>query len=378
MGSIILSFVGLNDVSLSLKMSQILGIRYPDDKGTFLTGTLMLGTHSKVDLDISKGNTFIGIGAGNMLIAGDTGDNGCVANTFIGTGAGHNTHSDVSKPEWYSCYNTFIGRSAGVNNEVGFNNTYVGAYSGKNNKEGINNIFIGTDSGFNNNGYSNIFIGALSGYNVETSNNIIIGTDTIDLYSQNCGNLIIGNGSKCDKLSDRNIILGNYSQIHSDVNNSISIGFSNNITDSNTIFLGNEQIVKIKAAQNITVPADQNGMYEITENIPGVEFIKQVRPVAFKDSNGWSEGIIGQELELIINDNEISTFKGLSIPKNIDEKYGINYTAFIPNLIKSIQELNNEIKQLKDEIKQLKDESDSQTQEDNLDIIPKPKSKKRK
>ncbi len=359
-------------------MSQLFGIRYPDDKGTFATGTMMLGTHSKIDLDVSKGNTFIGIGAGNMIIAGDTGDNGCVANTFIGTGAGHNTYPNKSKPEWYSCYNTFIGRSAGVNNEFGFNNTYIGAYSGKNNKEGINNLFIGTDSGYNNTGYSNIFIGAMSGYNIENSNNIIIGTDTIDLYARNSGNLIIGNDSKCDNSSDRNIILGNYSQIHNDVNNSICIGFNNNVNDSNTVYLGNEQITKIKANQNITIPADKNHVYDINENVQGLEFLKELHPIAFKDSNGWSEGIIGQELEQVINDNEIKTFNGLHIPKDINDKYGINYSAFIPCLIKSIQELNNEIIQLKDEIKILKSESNSQSQEENIDIIPKPKSKRRK
>ncbi len=359
-------------------MSQIFGIRYPDDKGTFSTGTMMLGTHSKINLDTSKGNTFIGIGAGNTIIAGETGTNGCIGNTFIGTGAGHSTHSDIIKPEWYSCYNTFIGRSAGVNNETGFNNTYLGSYSGKNNKEGINNIFIGTDSGFNNNGYSNIFIGALSGYNIENSNNIIIGTDTIELYSENSGNLIIGNSSKCDNSSDRNIILGNYSQIYSDVNSSISIGFNNNITESNTLYLGDEHISKIKANQNITIPSDQNNMYDINENVQGLEFLKLVRPVAFKDTAGWSEGVVGQELEQVINDNEITTFNGLYIPKDTTEKYGINYSAFIPCLIKSIQELNNEINQLKEEVKILKTDSNSQSQEENTDYVPKPKSRKRK
>jgi hypothetical protein len=359
-------------------MSQLFGIRYPDDKGTFATGTMMLGTHSKVDLDTSKGNTFIGIGAGNTIIAGETGTNGCVGNTFIGTGAGHNTYSDIIKPEWYSCYNTFIGRSSGVNNETGFNNTYVGSYSGKNNKEGINNIFIGTDSGFNNNGYSNIFIGAMAGYNIENSNNIMIGTDTIDLYTQNAGNLIIGNASKCDDGCDGNIILGNYSKMNSNIVNSISIGFNHNINDSNTVYLGNENIVKIKANKNITIPADQNSMYDINDNVQGLDFIKLVRPIAFKDGNGWSEGVIGQELEQVLNDNEITTFSGLNIPKDINDKYGVDYSAFIPSLIKSIQELSKEVSQLKEEMQILKSESTSQSQEENVEDTPKPKSRKRR
>lgn len=347
------------------------GIRYPDDKGDFPTGTMMLGTQSAIELDKSKGNTFLGIGAGNVDIAGHTGDNGCVGNTFVGTGAGHNTHSDISKPEWYSCYNTFIGRSAGVGNETGFNNTYIGSYSGKNNKEGINNTFIGTDAGYNNDGSSNIFIGSLSGYNTMNNNNIIIGTETIN---SNSGNVIIGNDSKCIDNANRNIILGNYNIIENEVNNSIVIGFNNQMVESNTIQLGNEDINIIKASTNISVVADTREMLDISDNVYGIDFINLIHTVSYKNSNGWQEGIIGQELHTILEDNDLNKFNGLIIPKDDSDKYRINYSAFIPSLIKSIQQLNNEVKELKEEIKMLKGDNDSQETEE----VVKPRRNKRK
>ena len=346
------------------------GIRYPDDDGNFSTGTMMLGTQSKVDLDKSKGNTCIGIGAGNTNISGHTGDNGCVGNTFIGTGAGHNTYSDISKPEWYSCYNTFIGRSSGVNNETGFGNTYVGSYSGKNNKEGINNTFIGTDSGFNNTGSCNIFIGSYSGHNIIDNNNIIIGTETIQ---SNPGNVIIGNDSKCSNNSIRNTIIGNYNTVEDNVTNSIAIGFNNYINESNTIYLGNNETSCIKASSNISIVADTREMLDINEDVNGLDFINSIHLVSYRNTNGWNEGVIGQELKSILDDNDFK-FNGLILPQNEDDKYRINYTSFIPSLIKSIQQLNNEIKELKEEIKSLKSDGDSQETEE----VVKPRRNRRR
>jgi len=347
------------------------GIRYPDDNGSFTTGTMMLGTQSKIDFDKSKGNTFVGIGSGNEIIAGETGTNGCVGNTFIGAGAGHNTYSDISKPEWYSCYNTFVGRSAGICNEIGFNNTYIGSYSGKNNKVGINNTFIGTDSGYNSEGSSNIFIGSLSGYNNKSSNNIVIGTETID---SNSGSVVMGNDVKCMDGSHRNVIIGNYNTVANNVSNSISIGFNNEIKRSNTVYLGNEETSDINASVNISVVADTSEMLELNEDVYGIEFIDKIHTVAYRNSNGWNQGIIGQELQSVINDNYFKNFNGLIEPNDNSEKYRINYTAFIPSLIKSIQQLNNEINELKKEIKILKSESDSQEMEE----VVKPRRNKRK
>lgn len=347
------------------------GIRYPDDKGDFSTGTMMLGTQSTVDLNKSKGNTFLGIGAGNVNIAGHTGDNGCVGNTFIGTGAGSNTHSDISKPDWYSCYNTFVGRSSGVGNETGFNNTYIGSYSGKNNKEGINNTFIGTDSGYNNEGSSNIFIGSLSGYNIQDNNNIIIGTEAIDT---NPGNIVIGNDSKCFNNTNRNIIVGNYNLINDEVNNSIVIGFNNQVVNSNELHLGNENITTIKASTNISVPADNREILEVSDEIYGLDFINLLHPVLYKSEEGWNTGIIGQELESVLQDNNLTRFNGLYVPRSEEDKYRINYNAFIPSLIKSIQELSSEVKELKEEIKLLKGETSSQEPED----VVKPRRNRRR
>jgi hypothetical protein len=351
---------------------SFLGIRYPDDNGSFATGTMMLGTQSKIDCDKSKGNTFVGLGAGNENIAGETGSNGCVGNTFIGAGAGHNTYSDISKPEWYSCYNTFVGRSAGVNNQTGFNNTYLGSYSGKNNTEGINNTFIGADAGFNNSGSSNIFIGASAGYNTNDNNNIIIGTETIE---NTPGNIVVGNDSKCIENAQRNIILGNYNIINNEVVNSVVIGFNNNVVDSNTIYLGNEQTTDIKASSNISIVADTREMLDLTEDVYGLEFLDKIHLIAYRNSNGWNQGIIGQELHSIIDDYYFKNFNGLIEPKDSSEKYRINYTAFIPNLIKSIQQLSNEITELREEIRQLKAEPDSQETEE---VVIKPRRNKRK
>jgi hypothetical protein len=354
------------------------GLRYPDDDNSFATGTMMLGTQSKINFDKSKGNTFIGLGSGNVDIAGETGQNGCVDNTFIGTGSGHNTYSDITKPEWYSCYNTFIGRSSGMMNETGFNNTYVGAYSGKNNTTGINNVFIGTDTGYNSKGDSNIFVGALSGYNTDTSNNICIGTETIEHFNSNYGNIVIGNSAKCNNETDGNILIGNYSQIKENVVNSISIGVNNEVSKSNAIYLGNEKTKIITASVNISVDCDNKKITDISDECQGIDFINSLHPVVYSTTNGLTEGLIGQEIHQVIEENNIKSFNGLNIPINEEDLYSINYASFIPSLIKSIQQLSNEVNQLKDEIKILKSELSSEDMLEKIEDSVKSKGRKRR
>jgi hypothetical protein len=320
------------------------GLRFPDDEGTFETG-MMIGTFSKVDLNKSKGNTFIGIGSGNEAICGETGMNGCVANTFIGTGAGNKTTSDQTKPIWYSCYNTFIGRSSGTSNISGYSNSFYGSYSGKNNTEGSQNTFVGADSGYYSNGNRNVFIGNSAGYNNKTGNeNILIG--------HKCGSN--------SETNDQNILIGNSIETENSISNSMAFGHKLKLNQSNTIILGNNQIEKIVCNSQITTPLTES--CEIYEEVSGLELINQLHPVSYMKGDKVEQGFDKQGLM-----RTIENFKTDCINES-----GVKLTSFIFNLIKSVQELSTEVNQLKSKIEELSVEESSV--EEVINNIPTSKS----
>jgi len=324
---------------------KFFGIRYPDDEGSFASGTMMLGTQSKINLSTSKGNTFIGLGSGNQRIAGETGSTGCVANTFIGTGAGH---SDIS-----GSYNTFIGRSSGVMNETGHHNTYIGSYSGKNNIFGNYNTYLGSDSGYLASGSYNILIGHDAGFNQEGDGNIIIGTST---HSKS--NLIIGNNNTFE--TNNNLIYGSNNEIN-DNSNVICIGNNNIINESNLVYIGNNDSKYIEANSGIYIPADYEKIKVLGKTNLGLDFISNLNPVSYEFNDRKYEGFIAQE---------INNFCGV-----INNK--IDYTAFIAPLVKSIQELKSKVEELETRFNSVELEEKSVELEEKS-AEPKRKRNKRK
>ena len=108
-------------------------------------------------------NTIIGVYAGARSKASGQ------YNTFLGDSAGRNNNGSN---------NTFLGHQAGYSNYPGSNNNYIGYQAGYSNTDGNNNNFIGFQTGyFNATGSNNNFFGYQAGFfNTIGSNNTFLGT----------------------------------------------------------------------------------------------------------------------------------------------------------------------------------------------------------
>jgi len=168
--------------------------------------------------------------------AGEPGYDG-IRNTFIGVYAG-------ARSKGAGQYNTFLGESAGRNNN-GSHNTFLGHQAGFSNYPGSNNNFIGYQAGFSNtDGDNNNFLGFQTGYfNMTGINNNFFGYQAGFFNTIGSSNTFIGTYAGYKNKGSANTFLGNYAGFsntdgYSNVFLGIHAGYNNTIGHGN-VFLGN-------------------------------------------------------------------------------------------------------------------------------------------
>ena len=231
-----------------------------------------------------------------------------------------------------------FGFDALTYNTTGSNNTASGFYPLYFNTSGNDNTSSGYYSLYNNTtGAYNTAIGSLAGYNYSTGNN----------------NTFLGYGADANA--------NNYS-------NSTAIGNGALINNSNDIRLGNTSIASLRCNVTVITTSDLRVKDNIVENVPGLNFIKLLKPVTYhlnvdkqdaivnaKDSLGNTKsnnfpgkyevekiqftGFIAQDVEKSANQIGYN-FSGLHKPINEKDIYGIAYSDFVPPLVKAVQELS--------------------------------------
>lgn len=168
-------------------------------------GSLLLGTYNGL-LNIN-GVTYMGIGAGYNVTAGDYG-------TYLGASAGASSSSEAN--------NTYVGYSSGYNGD-GTSNTAIGHYSAFDNI-GDANTMIGTQSGWLSEGDHNIFLGNNSGWNNDGSRNMGLGDGACEA-STGDSNIFIGYNAGYDGTHKISIGLGMAALQENTGNNVIALGF---------------------------------------------------------------------------------------------------------------------------------------------------------
>lgn len=342
-------------------------------------------------------------------------DNGSgLYNVILGQGAGPAIeHAD---------YNTFIGREAGWDNNRLSNttnanrNTYAGASTGYSNRDGQDNVGIGAYSNFDNRNRSRCtFIGAdltpsisdvLSvGYKNFADGQYGIGIGNVQGQRDGAGSIALGQGvrmrftnvaytiaigyladfdevglSKNKSIGignevsvssleavmigadgvmsgDKSVAIGDNSVLSG--KNSVAIGSQILLKSNHEAFFGNATTTTIGSTLNWTATSDGRFKENIREDVPGLEFIKLLRPVSYHfdlekltatiggDINDGKEkkstvysGFIAQEVK-DASDQLNYDFSGVKIPADINNgSYGIRYASFVIPLTKAIQELN--------------------------------------
>ena len=260
--------------------------------------------------------------------------------------------------------NVAFGTLSLVSNTTGHENSALGSHSMNLNTTGIYNSSLGSSSlGINTSGNGN----SASGYKA--------------LYGNTMGNFntAIGYNALLQNQSGSwNTGLGESTNISAPgINGATAVGTGAISNADNKIVLGaNIAGMVIGGYANWSNLSDGRFKNNVTENVPGLNFIKQLRPVTYtididklqhhitaqmpdsiarkyypatsdiqKANTEIKNGFIAQEVEAIVKKSGY-LFDGVNAPKNPTDNYSIAYSQFVVPLVKAVQEQQEIIEKL--------------------------------
>ncbi len=388
-------------------------------------GNSFIGIDAGYSNTVGKYNSFLGYRTGyendtasfNVFIGYQSGyNNTSFKNIFLGYQSGYNNESSN---------NVFIGTQAGKTNSTGYENVFLGNEAGYSNVGGGVNVFIGHKTGwFNQNGGQNVFMGFVSGYKntdgmentylgdqcgysgTSASANVFVGA-TAGWYNTASENVFIGKsagfyntfGGITGDEGSRNVFVGRssglsntkgyfntsvgYKSLYSNTTgtyntalgylafeggaeftNSTALGNGATIGESNQVRIGNSSVTSAWVQVAWSVGSDERIKENVNENVPGLDFIKLLRPVTFNyniskqneiqgatnnfecDSKYDIEkilysGFIAQEVEKAAESIGYN-FSGIDKSGTL---MGLKYSSFTIPLVKAVQELNEKNEQ---------------------------------
>ena len=271
-------------------------------------------------------------------------------------------------------YNNAIGLTALSVNTTGQRNNAMGFEALLDNTTGVGNTALGDGSLFENkSGNNNSAIGYNSLLSNTTGNN----------------NSAIGyNSLRSNTTGNNNSALGYLAfSAGATYSNSTALGYNTVISASNQVRLGNNAVTSIEGQVGWTTLSDARFKTENAQKVPGIDFIKKLRPVTYyvnhnamntysdaaKGSGQSSDdraslgkntynptylktlesGFMAQEVEKAAKELGYE-FNGVDAPKNEKDYYGLRYSQFVVPLVKAVQELNEKLEQKQNENENLK------------------------
>ncbi len=296
--------------------------------------------------------------------------------------------------------NTAMGYQSLKSNTTASNNTAIGSNALGNNITGTRNTAAGSGSLFNNTGNDNTAIRYNAGANVNAgAGNTAIGSEAMEGTSQGNGgnNVAVGfrtlrvkgggesntavgyealrqttgesntaigyNAGVNLAAANNNTIVGSAIGISSSTTtNSTAIGYGVSITASNQVRIGNASVTSIGGQVVWTALSDERAKSDIKANVPGLDFVMQLRPVSYMLHESFESaaaatmskinkslsvptrhvGFLAQEVEASAR-NIGYDFDGVDKPHNPDGAYGLRYGLFVVPLIKAVQEQQSQI-----------------------------------
>ena len=292
--------------------------------------------------------------------------------------------------------NTAIGSKALYANTIGSSNTSIGFNSLYSNSSGYGNTAIGSLTLFNNiEGRYNSATGSYALNSNTTGNqNTANGFQALGSNTTGFENTAIGFQALIQNTTgDNNTANGLYSLVfnitgslntamgayagpapgYDNLSNTVALGYNAQVTTSNSIRLGNNNITQIGGAVAWSNLSDGRFKTNVSENVPGLDFVLKLRPVTYnwdmkklsdfqkteyteseKETKTYT-GFIAQEVEKAANDAGYN-FSGVIKPQNEQSQYRLSYAEFVVPLVKSVQEQQKLIEELIEENKQIKAE----------------------
>ena len=280
--------------------------------------------------------------------------------------------------------NTAFGNSALASTTTGKYNTASGMRALSSNTTGENNVANGYFAIYaNTTGQNNVGIGYKALYNASSSWNVAIGSNALTnaLFSYN---VAVGYNAGVTTTGSSNTNIGAESGSGS-YNRTSTLGYGATATASYQVRIG--ALSGINAPTSIGGPVGWSNLSDgrfkinINEDVPGLAFISQLRPVTYTiDNDKLDKYIYGDKKhpknegenneadkpEVVIRTGFIAQeveaaaikvgfdFDGVDKPKNDTDLYGLRYAEFVVPLVKAIQEQQEMILQLQKELDKLK------------------------
>ncbi len=258
--------------------------------------------------------------------------------------------------------NVGIGFNALLSNQYGSDNVAIGLGAMQNNMASSNTA-VGHSAMYNNStGTYNATNGYLSLYN-NTVGSDNTATGATALFNNTTGYYNTAFGMQAlitNQTGMRNTTIGAYADVaESNFKNATAIGFDALVDASFKVQVGNIYVKSIGGAVGWTNYSDERIKQDIKENVPGLVFINQLRPVTYhfntkkemellgrRDSlNEASEsqlesmqftGFLAQEVDKAAKKANYD-FSGVDKAGKI---MGLRYSEFVVPLVKAVQELS--------------------------------------
>jgi hypothetical protein len=307
----------------------------------------------------------------NGLLSGEI--NKTRKNTFWGFTAGYrnSTASDTMGND-----NTAVGFSSlsvtgsgNHNSALGSNTLYANTSGSFNTASGVYSLYNNTRGSFNT-------ANGLRSLNENTTGMYNTASGVYSLYNNATGfyNTAVGYEALWGNVSGwYNTAIGTGANVSATVSNATAIGYGATVNASNKVRIGNSAVTVIEGQVPFTVPSDGRFKFEVKEDVKGLDFILQLRPVTYpfdvkrfqaqtsqpvnnKENTAeypimqaaYNEaaairrsGFIAQEVEKAALASGYN-FSGIIQPKTTQEHYSLSYESFVVPLVKAVQELNKE------------------------------------
>ena len=347
------------------------------------TGYQALRSQTNITATASgSGALFSNVAFDNTALGHNTLYNVNQAVGFENTAAGHNALYSLIDGSW----NVAMGSHSMYSHvSQGFSANY-GAYSLFSNVSGYGNTAVGVSALYNSvrtDPFSCVAMGTYSLYqNTTGKDNWGGGCQALYFNTTGNDNAAVGFGALFNNTTgSSNTAVGAGADIASvNLSNATAIGFGAAVNASNKIRIGNSSVTVIEGQVPFTVPSDGRFKYEVREDVKGMDFIRQLRPVTYQfDTKYFDEhlrsntvlhngdraikenalsgpfnageiqrayaassairrsGFIAQEVEKAAVAAEYN-FNGIVKPATEQDYYSLGYELFVVPLVKGVQE----------------------------------------
>jgi hypothetical protein len=375
-GDVNLSGITQNDSHNRILVSDLFGKMFWRDASSI--------TGSSPNLPYVISGTSLGVGSGSL--ANTTSYD---ANSAFGFQSLHNNSTGRG--------NTAHGYQSLLTNTTGASNTGMGTYALRNNTEGSYNTALGSESCLSNsrgNGNTAVGLASLSrnssgsyntaqGFrslntNISGNNNCAFGTYSMRFNEIGENNTAVGALTLYEnQTGSGNTAIGYQAGPNvSNLSNTTAIGNRTMPTASNQVRIGNSDVTSIGGQVSWSTLSDGRFKKELKEDVSGLEFINQLRPVSYTiDKNAVDAflglpdsviqknssarqvtirqtGFVAQEVETLVKKTGF-VFNGVEAPENDKDHYSIRYAEFVVPLVKAVQELTAMVEEQRKQIELL-------------------------